>query len=206
MNIFFGLFILAGRDNEPTFEWIVPVILVVVWIISGIGKLIAAARQERKQREKQRSVPGQPEKKMRYKPIPDASAPRRRERAVPQNVPVERVRETAPAAERVKPKPKRQGTVASLKKAMQDAIEEAYAQQARRQAPKPVAKRPKKVQRQMTRKVPKPAKPMAEEPVKKVEVKPQEGSVLRELLEKENIRKAIIYSEILGKPLALREQ
>lgn len=205
MNILYGLFILAAGDDEPNLEWIVPVILVVVWIISGVGKLIAGARQDRIQREKRAERSGRDESKMRYKPIQDSSAPQGRARAVPQNVPVERVRDTMPSAERVKPEPKRQGTIASLKKAMHDAMEEAQMQQAKRQVPKKAVRRPKKVQRATTRKAPATPKPMAKEPVREVEVMPQEGSVLRELLEKENIRKAIIYSEILGKPLAMRE-
>ena len=89
---------------------------------------------------------------------------------------------------------------------MQDAMQDVYAQQTKKQTPKPVARKPKKVQRQTTRRVPTRAKPVAKEPVKRVEVMPQEGSILKELLERENIRKAIIYSEILGKPLAMREQ
>jgi hypothetical protein len=208
MNILSEIFILAAGDDGPL-GWIVPVVFVSIWIIGGIGKVIATAREDRKQREKQRSVPGQPDKKMRYKPIPDGSSPQRRERAIPQAVPVQRVRETEtmPSADRVKPEPKRPGAVASLKKAMQDAMQDVYAQQTKRQAPKQApARKPKKVQRQTTRKVPTPAKPVAKSPVKQVEVMPQEGSILKELLVRENIRKAIIYSEILGKPLALRQQ
>lgn len=199
MNILSGLFILAAGDNGPNLEWIVPVILVVVWIISGIGKLIASARQDRIQREKQMGRSGMDESKMRYKPIQDSSAPQGRARAVPQIVPVERVRETVPSAGRIKPEPKH-GAIASLKKAMHDAMEEAKSQ-----AGKPAVRRTKKVQRATARKVPSKPKPVAKEPVREVEVMPQEGSVLRELLERENIRKAIIYSEILGKPLAMRE-
>lgn len=199
MNILSGFFILAAGDDGANLEWIVPVILVVVWIISGVGKLIASARQDRIQREKRAERSGRDESKMRYKPIQDSSAPQRRERAVPQVVPVERVRDTMPAAGRVKPEPKH-GAIASLKKAMHDAMEEAKSQ-----VPKPAVRKPKKVQRAATRKVSTKRKPVAKEPVREVEVMPQEGSVLRELLERENIRKAIIYSEILGKPLAMRE-
>ncbi|MCF7956536.1 MAG: hypothetical protein K9M75_12095, partial [Phycisphaerae bacterium] len=195
------------------FSWVVPVVFVFIWIISGIGKVIAAARQDRKLREKQRSTPGQQEAKMRYKAIPDSSAPapQRRDRSMSQTAPIERVRDTMPAdervrdempdAERVKPEPKHQGTIASLKKAMHDAMEEAQMQKANHAA----LRSPKKVQRQKAQKIPMAPKPMAQEPVLEVEVMPQAGSVLLELLEKENIRKAIIYSEILGKPLAMRE-
>jgi len=206
MNILSGLFILARGDDGRNLEWIVPVILVVVWIISGVGKLIASARQDRIQREKRQERSGTDDSQMRYKPIPDGSAPKRRERSIPQVVPVERVRETMPSAERVnKPEPKRQGTIASLKKAMHDAMEGAQMQQAKRQAPKPAVRRPEKVQHATTRKVSTKRKPVSKEPVREVEVIPQDGSVLRELLERENIRKAIIYSEILGKPLAMRD-
>ncbi|MBW8016331.1 MAG: hypothetical protein FVQ82_09105 [Planctomycetes bacterium] len=203
MNILSEVFILAAGND---FSWVVPVIFVAIWIIGGIGKVIVAAREDRKKRDQQTSVPGQPEKKMRYKPIPDASSPRQSQRTIPQQAPVQRVREPMPPAQRAKPEPKRPGTVATLKKAMHDAMEEAYKQQAKRQAPEPPPRRPKKVQRTTTRKVPTPTKQVAKEPVKQVKVIPQEGSVLKELLERENIRKAIIYSEILGKPLAMREQ
>ncbi|MCF7955537.1 MAG: hypothetical protein K9M75_07030 [Phycisphaerae bacterium] len=218
MNILSGLFILAARDGGRDFSWVVPVVFVVIWIISGVGKVIAAARQDRKQREKQRSAGGQREAKMRYKPIPGSSAPepQRRDRSMSQTAPIERVRDKKPAydhvrdempdAEQFNREPKHQGTIASLKKAMHDAMEEAQMQKAKRVAIKAEAtRRPKKVQRKTTRKVPAAPKPMAKEPVMEVEVLPQEGSVLRELLEKDNIRKAIIYSEILGKPLAMRE-
>lgn len=206
MNILSEIFILAANDEDGKYSWIVPVVFITVWIIGKVGSGIAAAKENRKELQKHKSRSERDESKMRYKPIPDSSSPQRRQTAIPQAVPVNRVRETAPAAERAKPKPKKTGTVASLKKAMQDAMEEAYAQQTKRQARKPVARKPIKVQRKTTRKVPTRPKPAAKEPVKQVEVMPQEGSILKELLERENIRKAIIYSEILGKPLALRDQ
>ena len=204
MNILSEIFILGKSDD---FSWVVPVVFVAIWIIGGIGKVVVAAREDRKRREQQRPAAGQPENKMRYKPIPDASSTHRRERTIPQVAPVQQVREPMPSAQRSKPEPKRPGAVASLKKAMHDAMEDAHKQQAQRQAPKPAAARkPKKVQRTTTRRVPTKRKQVAKEPVKQSQVTPQEGSVLKELFERENIRKAIIYSEILGKPLSLREQ
>jgi hypothetical protein len=206
MNFLDGLFILAAGGKDRDFSWVVPVAFVAIWIIGGIGKVIASARENQKQREKQKPAPGQPENEMRYKPIPDASSQHQhRERAMPQivSVPKNKDRDTIPGRE--KAEPKRTGTVAALKKAMHDAMEEAQMQQGKRQAPKQAVRKPKKVQHATTRKVSTKRKPVAKEPVREVEVMPQEGSVLRELLERENIRKAIIYSEILGKPLAMRD-
>jgi len=203
MNILSGLFILAaGDDGGRDYSWIVPVVFAAIWIIAKFGSGIVAANESRKEKQKERS--GTDDSQMRYKPIPDGSAPQRRERAVSQTASVER-RNTMPAAGRVKSEPKHQGTIASLKKAMHDAMEDAQMQQAKRQAPKQAVRRPKEVQHATTRKVSTKRKPVAKESVREVEVMSQEGSVLLELLERENIRKAIIYSEILGKPLAMRD-
>ena len=211
MNFLAGLFILAAGDEGPSYDWVVPVAFVAIWIIGGIGKVIAGAREDRKLREKQKSTPGQPEKDMRYKPIPDASSQGRRDRTMVQSVPVQRVRdkETMPVAVPgpAKAKPKRSGTVAALKKAMHDAMEEASLQQKKPQRAKPVAARsPKKVQRKATRRTAAPPRQVSKEPVRKIQPQQQQESIVSGLKERENIRKAIIYSEILGKPLALRQQ
>jgi hypothetical protein len=209
MNFLDGLFILAAGDEGSSYDWIVPVAFVAIWIIGGIGKVIASARENQKQREKQKPASGQPENKMRYKPIPDASTQhQRRERTMPQvvSVPKNKDRDTIPGREKTKPKPKRHGTVETLKKAMHDAMEEAYPKQAKRQSPKPVSARSaKRVQRKATRRTPAPPSKVSKEPARKAQPQLHQESMASGLRERENLRKAIIYSEILGKPLALRE-
>jgi len=195
MNIFNTTFLLGARDNG--FEWVVPVLVVVFWIVTGIAKSIAAAKAERKSND------GGEEKKMRYKPIPDTSSQQPAERQPRRDAPIDRVRQPVPAVQ-AKPKPEHRSPMQSLKKAMHDAMEEAYAQQQKPKAPKPVARRAKKVRRPTVRKAPASAKPVYVEPVKEVEVTPDGSAIRQELHEGENIRKAIIYSEILGKPLAFR--
>ena len=133
MNFLSGLNILAAGDDG----WIVPVLFVAVWVIGGIGKFIAAARQEKKKRQGQLSAGGQSEKKMRYKPIGGASSQnQRRERTIPQPRSVQQTRETMPSAERMPPEEeaKRPSTIASLKKAMRETMEETYKQQAKMNA------------------------------------------------------------------------
>jgi hypothetical protein len=215
MNFLAGLFILAERGKERDFSWVVPVAFVAIWIIGGIGKVIASAREGRQQREKQRPASGQPENEMRYKPIPDASSQHQhRERTMPQivSVPKNKDRDTIPGREKAKAEPKRTGTVAALKKAMHDAMEEASFQQQKPQSPKPVAARPKaarsskRTARQETRETPTRTRQVSKEPVRKVQPQIEQESLVSGLRERENLRKAIIYSEILGKPLALRQQ
>lgn len=211
MNFLAGLFILAARGEDRKFSWVIPVAFVAIWIIGGIGKVIAGAKEDRKLREKQGSAPGQSEDEMRYKPIPDASSQGRRDRTMVQNVPVQRVRdkETMPVAVPgpAKVKPKRSGTVAALKKAMHDAMEEASSQQQKTQSPKPVAARsPKRVQRKATQRTAAPPRQVSKEPAREIQPQQEQESIVSGFKQRDNIRKAIIYSEIIGKPLALRQQ
>jgi hypothetical protein len=210
----FDLFILAAKNNDRDYSWVVPVFFAVVWVLVSIGKFSKAAYDNWQQRQKQdyESDSAQAGHTLRYKPIPDAAAKRREiQTTIPVAVPVPRNRDRmpAPALERSEPKPP--GAVASLKKAMHEAMEEVAGQQAKSQMPKPVAARPKaarvptRTQSRATRKAPPVARKAVQPPQEKKQPVQQQETILSGLWQKENIRKAIIYSEIIGKPLALRD-
>lgn len=210
MNCLLGFLILAKRGDSD-FSWVVPVVFVVIWILGGIGKVFGAYREDRKRHEQQGSGDVQ-ENKMRYEPISDVSAPSKpRSKEMAQAAPIQQVREKMPAdgAMAAKPERKRTGTVASLKKAMLDVVDEAYAQQGKSQIAKPVAAKPTaglataSTQRKATREMPVVSLDTNAERAKVSQPKQQE-TILSDLWQKENIRKAIIYSEIIGKPISLR--
>jgi Na+-transporting methylmalonyl-CoA/oxaloacetate decarboxylase gamma subunit len=205
----FDFLILAERKKGPDFSWVVPVLFVLVWVVTGIGKFVKNAMDNRERNEKMESDSDQSQRKLRYKPIPDASAKRRElQQTIPLVAPVSRTRDRVPTRVSDEQRPKPPSAVASLKKAMHEAMQEAAAQQGIARAPKPVPARPKAARatggnrRKEARQAPR--KPV-QQPERKVQPVQRQETVLSELLQKENIRKAIIYSEIIGKPMALRD-
>lgn len=203
MNCLLGFMILAARDRDSDFSWIVPLVFVVIWVLGGIGKVYGSYKEGKQQRDS-----AQTDQKMRYKPIGNAnvsSSSPKHGRTMPQAAPVPQVREVMPVAVSMPAKAKRKlpETVASLKKAMRDAMEETYAQQSKSLSPKP-SRAPVRSQRQSAVKNPPVSRAVTKELVRESQPR-QEESVLSGLLQRENIRKAIIYSEIIGKPLAFRE-
>lgn len=202
MNNIFTEFILAARRQRPDdFSWLLPVAVFLIWIVGTIFKGIGNAREARKQQQRKRPESGG---KMRYKPL--VSEPSAEEKAAPAAVqrrmphaaskPVRRQEPSTPAK--------------SLRQVMQQALQEAYAQQLPETGPAPVrpvkARRPAKTPvRKPPEKAGKPVveKPVSPEPVTEISPEFKGRGILTDLTRKDSLKKAIIYSEILGKPRAL---
>ena len=202
--------ILAAKKRGA--GWLVPVIFVAVYIISGIVKMKSAKR------EQQQGKAGQEQPKPRYKSLEDTTTARRqgttqpRTRQLPYAKPAQQPRQVQPRSEPVGAGrsdigPAGQRPVRPLAPQRRDELL-LRPQRAVAAASPPVPARP----------VPQAAKP---EPAPKVTIEQLRKKTdqaqtqpipaqtpfasLSHLTETDNLRMAIVYPEILGKPLALRE-
>ena len=201
MNIELSTQILAASGDA--LEWVIPVLFFAVWIIGGIAKVIAATRENNKQRAKQ--SPGE-SRNYRYKPIPEGSkgdllAGKNRRQTLES-----RQNKRQGLAKESHSGGKGLGKIAAIK--------DAYAEQAKRESPKPTparrkrTKSPRRSQAAKTKPSPKTKMrqvPKIYVPEPNEDDTPQEGTILAALKEKQQIRNAIIYSEVLGKPKATRD-
>ena len=215
MNDFINMILAAGKRNFD-FSWVVPLILFAVYAFSAIGKFL----QQRKEKQLEEESPQQI--KPRFKPLDNGQqkpasltpeqrraqrlpyAPRQSQQPKPaalrQVQPVrqlspESVKETlAPVLQPVKPTVQRMTPrsmpIQPTVRKRTHAVKAGTATAVKRQ-PQPVKARQRIAK-------PKPhttAKPAAKQ------------SRLAELLtDKNDLRRGIIYSEIFGKPIALRDQ
>ncbi len=191
--------ILAAKEKAPRGGWfriLIPIIIVIVYAISGLLKM---KQQKKDQQEETDSSPRPGQARPRYKPVEDRrdQPPQRQRPPAPQ-----------PRAKNLPYAPQQQRLVRKIQipELVQAAEQKPIFTQAQRISA-PAAGQPKPrpgpvaIKRQPVRKPqpePKPA------PAETVEAKTPFAS-LAHLTEPQNLRMAIVYSEILGKPVALRD-
>ncbi len=208
--------ILLAAPKNVSGEWIrllIPIIIVIAYAVSGILKMRSKLDKEQPTEEQQ---------KPRYKPLDGQSRNWERpdaEPAVPEMSPgqrrqvdrqIERKLVPQPAAPR-QPAPARPQQRRTLEAFLETiAPKPPIAAPQRAAAPAPQQRRRAEAARrqQAARKI----KPKAPPPKAKVAAKEKAtaqpspiGSLTERLAQPDEIRRAIIYAEILGKPIALRD-
>jgi hypothetical protein len=214
--------ILAARKKGGGFEWIVPLIFVGVYIVGGIAKMRAAKKEGAAEPEEKPGALGG-EGKLRYKALDGTAAARR---------PAPKLRSVQPRAKQLpyakpsaqptaqrptprQPRPVAPGPQPIVRPIPVQARREGQIQVPRpRPRPAPAAPRPWPKHK---RAEPKPAPRVAQKP--RLPQKPaaavvseppaqivrKRRTLRQDLSGSSNLQRAIIYSEILGKPLALRD-
>ena len=232
MNDFLEIILAQGGRNW--IDFLIPVVIGAIFVLRVLARAWSN-KQDKTQQEIDRSSPGDRSGPKRYRALEGKRPPQepgpvqRRAQHLPyarpgqqpaqQRQPQQR-QQVAPSTRRIvpeeqveqpvfrQPEPKPQRPT-SLIERMMEQVEMAAAEKIKEMTPQPMPKspvaRPKKVKR-------KPASQAIrkyKKTVQKAEALPigEKGQFasLSYLSDKENLRKAIIYSEILGKPLALRE-
>jgi hypothetical protein len=199
--------ILAARKKGG--GWIVPIIFVVIYIVSALGKLKRGGGEEDIEFEKRPSL-RDTEGKFRYKSLDDSSA--RQRPAAPSAVPTQPRQpiRPQPAARRpqptVKPRPAR--VPSHLRPQVPSVRSGPIRPAARAPASRPHPKQRRVKPKAAPRAVQKPRQPQKTaaavvKPPAEVVHKPR--ALRSDLSGSSNLQRAIIYSEILGKPLALRD-
>lgn len=207
MNDLFEMVLAAKGREESDYSWLIPLVVFAIWIVGSVFKAMRNAketRQEDTQKQveavKRPSTLPQEEPRYKYKALKHELSPR--ERPIPQ-VAMNKPGDLRQRQRRTETPKKQPGPVSSLKAAVRKAVEEAYSQQAQRQIPKPARTQPPK-------RVPLKEKTVSARPKPAVEhaatiMEHHTESIKSGLSHKESLRNAIVYSEILSKPIALRE-
>ncbi len=207
--------LLAKDDGRNWINMLIPIVIVIIYAVSGILKMRSNLDKEQPTKEQQEP---------RYKPLDDQSRGWERpspEPAAPEMSPGQRRQVDRQIERKLEPKPApaRQPTAARpQQRRTLEAFLETIAPKpptAAKPQPPPAAQarhqrlRAQTAQRQQTaRKI----KPKAPPPKAKVAARknaPSQPSPITSLAERlaqpDEIRRAIIYAEILGKPIALRD-
>jgi len=209
--------------------WIIPIIFVVIYIVSALAKLKRGGAEKDIELEKRPSL-RDTEGKLRYKALDEAGARERpagprpvppraktlpyakpgapgapRERPAPrQPLPVQ-PSQPQPAARRpqptVQPRPAR---VPSHLRPQEPPVRPGPIRAAQTPRPRPKPIKPKAAPR-VAQKPRKPQKVAAVETKPPAQIVRKRASLRADLSGSSNLQRAIIYSEILGKPLALRD-
>jgi hypothetical protein len=203
-------------------QLLIPIAFVVVYVVSGLAKMKSGARDEDIELEKRPSL-RDTEGKLRYKALDEAGARERpatplsvqpRAKQLPYAKPSARPAaqrpaprqprqpaETRPAARRpqptVQPRPAR--VPSHLRPQVAPPVRPRSAPATGRPRPKPKRDEPKTAPRVAQ----KPAAAVVSEPP--AEAVRKRRTLRQDLSGSSNLQRAIIYSEILGKPLALRD-
>jgi hypothetical protein len=206
MTDFLETILAARKKSGGWVELLIPIVFVVIYALSGIAKLKKGARDGQSDL-KEKPSPKDAEGKFRYKSLDDTAGPKRP--AGPRPVPTQpRQRQPIrpqPAARRpqptVQPRPAR---VPSHLRPQTPPVRPGSIQPAQ---PRPKAKQrrvaPKAAPR-IIQKLRQPQKVAATvKPPAEIVHKPR--TLRSDLSGSSNLQRAIIYSEILGKPLALRD-
>ena len=194
--------ILAARKKGG--GWIVPIIFVVIYIVSALGKLKRGGNEEDIEFEKRPSL-RDTEGKFRYKSLDDAAATKRP--AGPRPMPTQpRQRQPIRPQPTVQPRPAR---VPSHLRPQTPPVRPGPIQPAQVvHPPRPKAKQRRVATKAAPRAVQKlrqPQKVAAAVVKPPAEVVHKPRTLRADLSGSSNLQRAIIYSEILGKPLALRD-
>ena len=200
--------ILAARKKGG--GWIVPIIFVVIYIVSALGKLKRGGGEEDIEFEKRPSL-RDTEGKFRYKSLDDTAARQRTRPAPRQPLPTQprQPLRPQPAARRpqptVKPRPAR---VPSHLRPQVPSVRPGPIQPAQVHPPRHKPKQRRVKPKAAPRAVQKPRQPQkvaaaVVKPPAEVVHKPR--TLRSDLSGSSNLQRAIVYSEIWGKPLALRD-
>jgi len=225
---------LAAKDGGWV-EYLIPVIIFAVYAIGGIAKAMSKKRQEQEQSGRSASSGSRykplddsrstdQRAAQRYKPIeaPQRSGPSRPAYAQGKNLPYaprpDKQQAPAPAARQSEREPQvaREPANRPAVKYPQPAAVRPVRQQQPQQRDKPLPKRPASVYTVHAKPVTRPEVVKHKKvsmrkvaPVKRLKAEPKQdrefGVSLEKLTAADNLRNAIIYSEILGKPIALRD-
>jgi hypothetical protein len=199
--------------------WIVPIIFVVIYIVSALGKLKKGGAQEDIEFEKRPSL-RDTEGKLRYKALDEAGARERpagprpvppRTKTLPYAKPgVQPTTQRQPQPVTRRPQPTVQPRPARVPSYMRPQMPPVRPGPIRPAQMPPLQPRPKQ-QRVKPKAAPRVEKPRQPQKAAAAVVKPpaevvHKSRTLRaDLRGSSNLQRAIIYSEILGKPLALRD-
>ncbi len=211
MNDLFDIVLAAKDDGRSWINMLIPIVIVIVYAISGIVKMKSNVDKEQ---------PTQEQQKPRYKPLDEQGRGWERpaaEPTAPEMSPAQRRQVDRQIERKLAPEPARQPAPARpQQRRTLEAFLETIAPKPPTAAPQPAAAQARQqrlgaqaAQRQQTaRKI----KPKASPRKAKVATKkkpPAEPSPIASLAERlaqpDEIRRAIIYAEILGKPIALRD-
>jgi hypothetical protein len=199
--------ILAARKKGG--GWIVPIIFVVIYIVSALGKLKRGGGEEDIEFEKRPNL-RDTEGKFRYKSLDDTAASQRTRPAPRQPVPTQprQAPRPQPAARRLQPtvQPRPARTPSPLRPQV-PSVRPGPIRPAQAPAPRPRPKERRVKPKAAPRAVQKPRQPQKVAAVAKppAEVVHKPRTLRADLSGSSNLQRAIIYSEILGKPLALRD-
>jgi len=190
--------ILAARKRSDGgwFQLLIPIIFVAVYVVSGLAKFRANKRDERDNR-----IEGVGPAKPRYKPLGDTATGAR-----PASPGARNLSYAKPAQQR-EPAPRKVVEAQPIKYHQRPAGPDrpgrsVVAKRAKAQRPEPQS-RPEVIPPMPTKK---PSVKMRPGTVEPLEAQPAISlASLADLTAGENLQTAIIYSEILGKPLALRD-
>lgn len=201
---------LAARNRTPNFEWVIPVIFFAVYAFSAIGKVL----KERKDKQQQEESP---KPKPRYKSLDDeqerlpVTGQQRRAQRLPYAP--KQPQRTRPVTPRtVEPAAFEELSVSApqpVRPAAAHPTVRSVSASTPKRIPTATHKRTHAVRARTTTAVKRQAAPATE---KSITPKPQpkpatQKSRLAELLTDNNdLRRGIIYSEIFGKPIGLRDQ
>lgn len=191
MTDFLEIIIAAGKSKSSWIDLLIPIVFFLIYGISKLIRSMAEKNEEQQYEERSANRPAQPK---RYKPIEDKQQSQRPTRTFEQD--------TARPAQRPQPK-KPTGQTRRAMNLPYNLQKTMY-----QQLPKKIKRKTERVAKPIPAREPAlPLKVQVPEKEKPTVSKTQPAPKLRiDLTEKNNLRKAIIYSEILAKPLALRDQ
>jgi len=212
MNDLLDILLAAKDDGRNWINMLVPIVIVIVYAISGIVKMKSNLDKEQPTEEQQ---------KPRYKPLDDQSRGWERpaaEPTAPEMSPGRRRQVDRQIERKLAPAPARQPAPARpQQRRTLEAFLQTVAPKPPTAAPQPAAAAQARQQRlgaqaaqrqQTARKIKPKALPQKAKVAAKEET-PAEPSPIASLSERlaqpDEIRRAIIYAEILGKPIALRD-
>jgi FtsZ-interacting cell division protein ZipA len=210
MTDFLETILAARKKSGGWVELLIPIIFVIIYVVSALAKMKKGARDgqiELKERPSLRDTEG----KFRYKSLDDTAARQRTRPAPRQPVPTQPRQpiRPQPAARRpqptVQPRPAR---VPSHLRPQTPPVRPSPIQPAQVRPPRPKAKQRRVAPKAAPRAVQKlrqPQKVAAAVVKPPAEVVHKPRTLRADLSGSSNLQRAIIYSEILGKPLALRD-
>ncbi len=197
--------ILAARKKGG--GWIIPIIFVVIYIVSALGKLKRGGDEEDIELKKRPSL-RDTEGKFRYKSLEDTAATKRP--AGPRSLPTQPRQPIRPQPAAHRPQPTVQPISARTPSHLRPqvtSVRPGPIRHARAPAPRPRPKQRRVTPKATSRAIQKPRQPQkvaaTVEPPAETAHKPR--TLRSDLSGSSNLQRAIIYSEILGKPLALRD-
>lgn len=201
MNELFEYIIAAKRNKPGDFGWVVPIVLVIFYAVAAITR--ARKKTEEEQGPQEKEPPTEEERKAseqwQQKALrKELTHPVQQQRELPASKDRSFDREIPPKGREIAPQ---------RKKVMQEMMEEVY-RQATGMPPRQAAKPPSKAVRRPPLhdepKRPLPVKKPVEARKPRPEETPEPAGKLAGLDRMGEMQRAIVYSEILGKPVALR--